>query len=174
MADFAPIFDRAIKRAGGEAKLEKLLPRPKSAKDLMERGVSVQIGAHGQRAGLAAHWEMWMMGQGGFTPWQALRGATLAGAWYVGLDKDIGSLEVGKLADLVVIRGNPLVDLRRSEDVAYTVLNGRVYDASTLNQIAPDSVPRQEFFFEKEGGDTIHPATQSWLLEFERRHGWRH
>ena len=68
----------------------------------------VHLGAHGQREGLGAHWEMWMLVQGGMTPLEALRCATLNGARYLGLDKDIGSLEPGKLADLVVLDANPL------------------------------------------------------------------
>ncbi len=146
----------------------------RTAKALRDRGVPVLIGAHGQREGLGAHWEMWIMEQGGFTPWEALRGGTLDGAWYLGLDGDIGSIEPGKLADLVVIDGNPLEDLRRSEHVVYTMINGRLYEAATMNQVAPDAVERQEFFFEKEGGDTIHPATAAWLEELQRRHGWVH
>jgi imidazolonepropionase-like amidohydrolase len=144
------------------------------AKKLRDRGVSVQVGAHGQREGLAAHWEMWMLEQGGFTPWEALRAATIDGARYVGLDREIGSLESGKLADLVVIDGDPLADLSRSEHVAYTMINGRLYDVTTMNQVAPDRVERKAFFFEKEGGDTIHPTTLRWLDDLRRRHGWVH
>jgi Tol biopolymer transport system component/imidazolonepropionase-like amidohydrolase len=146
----------------------------KHAKQMADLGVDVNIGAHGQREGLAAHWEMWMMAQGGFTPWEAIRGATHDGAWYIGLDGDVGSIEAGKLADLVVIDGNPLEDLRRSEFVAYTMINGRMYEAATMNQVAPDVVERGEFFFEQEGGDTIHPATQEWLEQKQERFGWVH
>ena len=74
----------------------------------------------------------------------------------------------------MVIDGNSLEDLRRSEYVTYTMINGRVYEAATMNQIAPDEVERQAFFFELEGGDTIHPATQEWLENLERRLGWSH
>ena len=139
-----------------------------TCKDLMRRGVSVQVGAHGQREGLATHWEMWMFEQGGFTPWEALRSGTLSGAHYVGLDGDIGSLEVGKLADLVVIDGNPLVDLRRSEYVDYTMLGGRLYAAEDMSQIAPDEVKGPVLFFQKEGGDTVVPATIAWSESRER------
>lgn len=105
------------------------------AKSLTDAGVRVNLGAHGQREGLAAHWELWMFVQGGMTPHEALRAGTLNGAFYVGLDRDVGSLEVGKLADIAVIEGDVLADIRHSEKVAYTVINGRVYDASTMAEI---------------------------------------
>ena len=146
----------------------------RTAKDLRDRGVGVHIGAHGQREGLAAHWELWMMEQGGFSPWEALRGGTIDAAWHFGMDADIGSIEPGKLADLVVIDGNPLEDLRRSEFVDYTMINGRLYDVATMNQIAPDPVERVEFYFEKEGGDSIRPSGESQLEQFQVQHGCRH
>ena len=108
------------------------------------------------------------MEQGGFTPWEALRGGTIDAAWHFGMDSDIGSIEPGKLADLVVIDGDPLTDLRRSEYIDYTMLNGRLYDVSTMNQIAPERVERGQFYFEKEGGDTPHPFSGDEGLQKER------
>lgn len=142
------------------------------AKALNERGVRVMIGAHGQRAGLAAHWEMWMMEQGGFTPFEAIRGATIDGAHYLGMDADLGSIEVGKLADLVIIDGNPLVDLRGSEQVRYVMQNGRLFEAESMNQIAPDAVERQPFYFELPGGDTWRADTMREVHELGIEHGW--
>jgi len=118
-------------------------------------GGRVNIGAHGQREGLASHWEMWMLAQGGMTPWQVLRSATLNGAWYVGLDQDIGTLEVGKLADLVVLEKNPLDDIRNTDSVRWTVLNGRMYDAATMDQIHPKPQPRKPLFFELEADPDV-------------------
>lgn len=106
------------------------------------------IGAHGQLAGLAAHWEMWMLVQGGFTPFEALRAATLDGAWYVGLDGDIGSLAPGKLADLIVLERNPLEDIRNSTSLAKVMLNGRLYESRTMRELSPVPGDPPKFFFE--------------------------
>ncbi len=120
----------------------------KSAKRLNDAGVSVQLGAHGQLQGLGPHWEIWMFTQGGMTPMQALRCATLNGARYLGLDKDIGSLEPGKLADLVVLERNPLADIHNTESVRYTMVNGRLYEADTMNETGLRAKHRGKFFFE--------------------------
>jgi len=120
----------------------------KSANELNKRGVLVNLGAHGQREGLGAHWEMWMLAQGGMTPLNVLKAATINGARYLGLDKDIGSLEVGKLADIIVIDGNPLTDIRVTEKVTHTMINGRLFDASNGDQLLPTPMKRGKFFWE--------------------------
>lgn len=128
------------------------------AAELVNRGVSVQLGAHGQREGLAAHWEMWMFQQGGMTPLQALHSSTLAGARYLGMDRDLGSLETGKLADLVVLERNPLEDIRNSEAIVYTMVGGRLYDANSMNEIGNRPRQREKFWFELEGNEGWSPA----------------
>jgi imidazolonepropionase-like amidohydrolase len=103
-----------------------------NAKRLFEKGVMVNIGAHGQREGLGSHWEMWAFVLGGMTPMQALHTATIDPARYLGFAKDLGSLETGKLADMLVIDGNPLQDIRVTDKIAYVVQNGRIYEGGTL------------------------------------------
>ncbi len=111
----------------------------REAKRLAERGVLVSIGAHGQQAGIGSHWELWSFVRGGMTPVQALAAGTINAARSLGMDKDIGSLEAGKLADLVVLDADPLANIRNSEKVSQVMLGGRLYDAATMNEVAPVS-----------------------------------
>ena len=117
------------------------------AADLVNAGGRVQLGAHGQMQGLAPHWELWMFVQGGMTEHQALRAATLDGARYLGLDGDLGSLDEGKLADLIVLDGNPLENIRQSERVRYTMVNGRLFEADSMDELAPGDETRPAPFW---------------------------
>jgi Tol biopolymer transport system component/imidazolonepropionase-like amidohydrolase len=118
-------------------------------KSLVDAGAHAQLGAHGQLAGLGAQWELWLLAQSGLSNLQVLRAATLDGARYLGLDKDLGSIEAGKLADLLVLEKNPLADIHDSETIRLTVLNGRVYDARTLAPFGEGASARPHFFFEQ-------------------------
>ncbi|MBS0416907.1 MAG: PD40 domain-containing protein [Proteobacteria bacterium] len=120
----------------------------RSVKDLDEAGVLINVGSHGQLAGLAMHWEMWLMAEGGMSNARILRAATLNGARALALDGQIGSLDTGKLADLIVLDRNPLEDIHNSNSVRYTMLNGRLYDSTTLNEIGNHPRPRGKFYWE--------------------------
>lgn len=121
-----------------------------SCKRLTDAGVKVNLGAHGQLQGMGAHWELWMLAQGGMTNMEALRAATLNGANYLGMDDQIGSIEAGKLADLIVLDKNPLEDIQNSNSVKYTMINGRLYDAESMNEVGNYSKERGKFYWEQE------------------------
>jgi len=121
----------------------------KAAKKVLDAGGSVQLGAHGQIQGIGAHWELWMLQQGGMTNLEAIRAATLAGARYLGFDNDLGSLEPGKLADLIVMEKNPLENIRNSESIRYVMKNGRLYDAATGDEIGNNPKKRGKFYWEE-------------------------
>jgi len=118
------------------------------AKELMEAGVPVSIGGHGQREGLASHWEMWSFARGGMSPIQALRTATTEPARHLGFDKDIGTLEKGKLADLVILSDNPLDDIRNTDKVEHVMIGGRLYEAETMNEVHTGNTKRLPYWWE--------------------------
>jgi imidazolonepropionase-like amidohydrolase/Tol biopolymer transport system component len=121
----------------------------RTTKDVLRAGGKVQLGAHGQLQGLGAHWELWMLKQGGMTALEAIRCATLYGAEYLGLDKDVGSIEAGKLADLMVMDKNPLDEIRNTESIRYVMANGVLYDTANMDEVYPQARPRGKFFWER-------------------------
>ncbi|MDB4903332.1 MAG: translocation protein TolB [Mucilaginibacter sp.] len=139
----------------------------KYVKQIADGGTKVNLGSHGQLQGLGAHWELWMLAQGGMTPMQAIRCATMNGASYLGMDKEIGSLETGKLADLIILNENPLDDIRNSEKIKYVMVNGRLYDADSMNEIGNRERPRMLFWWQQVHGGMInipHGNTETYLF----------
>ncbi|MBC7896304.1 MAG: PD40 domain-containing protein, partial [Cytophagaceae bacterium] len=121
----------------------------RAGKQILDLGGNVALGAHGQLQGLGAHWELWMLHSGGLTNHQALRVATMNGAEAIGQGKHVGSLEVGKFADLQVLDRNPLEDIRNSNSLRYVMINGRMYEAETMNEVWPRQRPLPRQWWQK-------------------------
>jgi imidazolonepropionase-like amidohydrolase len=137
----------------------------KTCKKLADAGVKVNLGAHGQIQGIGAHWELWMLVQGGMSPLQAIRCATWNGAHYIGMEDQIGSLENGKLADFIIMDKNPLEDIRHTESISMVIMNGRVYNPDTMNEIGNYDRKRSRFFWEMPGFSQdfkVNAATNSF------------
>ena len=114
------------------------------AAKIIRAGGRVGVGSHGQLQGLAWHWELWALASGGLTPAEALRAATRHGAEMIGVSQDVGTVTPGKLADLVILDADPLADIRNSDDIAYVVKNGEVFEGDTLDRVWPERKPLPE------------------------------
>ncbi|MDI6401930.1 amidohydrolase family protein, partial [Balneolaceae bacterium ANBcel3] len=118
----------------------------RSATRIRRAGGRVLLGSHGQMQGLGAHWELWMLVQGGMSEMEALEAATIHGAEYLGLGDDIGSIQAGKVADFIILNANPLDDIQHSENIFMIVKNGFVWDRN-LNSLFPVASERKPFRF---------------------------
>ena len=156
MQFFMPYEELAAKtRRVGEGwfmKEEHVFPKhAKSMKSLVEADGLAGIGSHGEFQGLGYHWEMWAMQSGGMRNLDVLRTATILGATGLGLDKDLGSIEAGKLADLVIMDKNPLADIRNTNTIKYVMKNGRLYEGDSCDEVYPQQrkLNRSEWIAEK-------------------------
>lgn len=123
----------------------------REARKLAQRGVKVSIGAHGQQSGVGAHWELGSFVRGGMSPVEALKAGTIVSAQSLGMAKDIGSIEVGKLADLVILSDDPSQDIANSDNIEKVMIGGRLYDARTMNEVGTGDAKRRPYFWEGEG-----------------------
>ncbi|MEK6405598.1 MAG: amidohydrolase family protein [Acidobacteriota bacterium] len=109
----------------------------KACADIVHAGGRVCLGGHGQFQGLGCHWEIWNLQSGGMTTLEALRAATLFGAEAIGLQQDVGSIEAGKLADLIVLDKNPLLDIHNTNSIRFVMKNGQMFEGDTLDEVWP-------------------------------------
>lgn len=132
------VMDRSTKRRNWFRPEEYSFPRvADSAIKFQRAGGKVGVGSHGQFQGLGYHWEMWALGSGNATPMEVLKAATIDGAHIIGHGNEVGSIEPGKLADLVILNSDPREDLKNTADIHRVMMNGRLYDDDTMDQIWP-------------------------------------
>ena len=132
----------------------------KTVADIVRAGGRAGLGSHGQLQGLGAHWETWNLQSGGLTPHETLKVVTMFGAEAIGLQQDVGSLEPGKMADLLVLDKNPLENIRNTNSIRYVMKNGELYEADTLNMIWPQQKPLpKQFWWETEPKSAPRPTS---------------
>ena len=133
----------------------------KAAKKLRDAGIKISTGGHGQLQGLSLNWETWMLTQGGFSNFEALRAATIDGADMIGLSRQIGSLTPGKRADFVVLNSNPLENIRATIDTRYVAVNGRVFDVDAdMAEVGGKGRQAPQFYWQR------HHEGRSFGIEY--------
>lgn len=137
----------------------------KTIKKLNDVGVKINLGGHGQIQGIGPHWELWMLKQGGMTNMEVLKAATINPAYSLGFDKYIGSIKEGKLADIIVLDKNPLDNIYNTESIKYTIINGKMFDSETMNELAPEEKIRSKFFWEQNKSSEAFPYHEHGIGE---------
>ena len=152
MRRFMPheVLDEKSQRRPWFRKEEQVFPRlAASAAKIARAGGQVVIGGHGQIQGLQCHWEMWALASGGLTNMEVLRAATITGADAIGYGQDLGSIEPGKLADLIVLNRDPLADIHNTNSIRYVMKNGELFEGDTLNQVWPQKKALPELWWSR-------------------------
>jgi Tol biopolymer transport system component/imidazolonepropionase-like amidohydrolase len=136
------VLDQKVRRTHWFHKDEHVFPKTAaSAGKILRAGGHVGIGSHGEMQGVGYHWEMWALSSGGLTPMEVLRAATVHGAEAIGYAQDLGSLEPGKLADLVVLSKDPRADIKNTAAIRYVMKNGELFEGDTLDKVWPERKP---------------------------------
>ncbi len=142
------IDEKTKRREGWFRKDEYAFPKHAAQMTKLVRANGlVGVGSHGQLQGLGYHWELWMLASGGMTPLEALRCATVNGSKIIGRPADLGSIEPGKLADLVIMDKNPLDDIHNTNTIHWVMKNGQLFEGDTLNQVWPEQKKLEPLWF---------------------------
>ncbi|HEX7118661.1 MAG TPA: amidohydrolase family protein [Longimicrobiales bacterium] len=159
---FEEVYSKAVRRGAGwfHPKVHVFTQLGTFVKQVVEAGGIAGVGSHGQLQGLGYHWELWNVQSGGLSEHDALRAATIMGAQALGLADDLGSIEPGKLADLVILDANPLEDIRNSNTVRMVMKNGRLYDGDTLDELWPRRRAAGPFYWQDE---PVRPVTAAGI-----------
>jgi Tol biopolymer transport system component len=104
---------------------------------ILRNGGMIALSSHGNDPGIGVHNELWAFQMGGMSNMEALQCGTITAARALGMQKDIGSIEVGKIADLIILNANPLEDIRNSTRIKYVMKDGVLYNGETLDMEWP-------------------------------------
>ena len=155
------IRDRLFSRAAWVDRQEQTYPLAAAAAARIQRaGGLVAVGSHGNYPGVGFHWEMQAMAEGGMTPREVLKAATVGGAETIGRLSELGSIEPGKFADLVVLKADPLANIQNAEVIEAVMKDGRLYDGMTLSELWPKKEPRPESWWMREDRQLSRPAAR--------------
>jgi imidazolonepropionase-like amidohydrolase len=99
---------------------------------LHKAGVPIVAGTDQTVPGHSLHREIELYVQAGFTPMEAIQAATIVPARVMGLDKEVGTVEAGKRADVIILDGNPLESIRNIRKVEFVITNGTMYNCAEL------------------------------------------
>jgi len=139
---------RTKRRPGWFRKDEYEFPKLAAQMAKLERaGGLVGVGSHGEMQGIGYHWELWMLASGGMTPLEVLHCATINGSKIIGRPADLGSIEPGKLADLLIMDKNPLNDIHNTNTIHWVMKNGELFEGDTLDQVWPEQKKLEPLWF---------------------------
>lgn len=132
------IAHKLAHREWGSLDASRLPVLAADAATLAESGALVGMGSHGDDPGIGFHYEMEAHAMGGMAPMAVLHAATAGAAETIGRLGDMGTLEVGKYADLLVFDADPLADIRHTRSLSLVMRGGQLFDASTLDELWPE------------------------------------